>query len=433
MEIDSAVVGNTLSCGQHNRDPGHQDGMETSHHSALVLAFTSLLVGVPLLRAEAQPYTIDNIVAALKAAEAQAPTLKVDYTTERVGETNTEGSAMTRLSAHATFARDKVNGCLYYDTISATLRDVRSGETQTDPGALIAFDGKATLHLERTLDKGRMRATILPGRHDELLKLNGNPHTMYIRGYSGRLFSEWLLLETSKFGVTGSERQADGAMIVKLEGTVGSGFARVSLWLCPERSFLPTRFALVRAKDGVKGMEYSLGDFVKLADGSYYPQKVTLGSDAAPWGHIEVSHISTDPLPEGFFRPKIPPNTHVTDHILKLAYTTDDAIEWALSDDSISAQTSPESHTAYAAATEKNLENYLGQSEQEEGTVGADQKVIGARQTTPVRIGNASTRVPLGWRYAAMGFLIMSTIAVLGTGWLVRKTTRKEAHHERAP
>ncbi len=270
-------------------------------------------------------YTIEGIVDALKAAEAQAPVLKFDYSYEAVKEVAVDGSIKSRINIQATFARDIASGRFYEDRVT-TLNDIVTGEIKNDPGDIVAFNGERMVHLERVKDHGQLRARIMRGRNEALLKFPNNPHLYYIRGYSGRLYSEWLDRKTSEFEIKSVEKQPNGNTIVELNGTVSSGRFIVSLQLCPELSYLPVKFTFTRVKDDVKGIEFSLKDFAELGDGSFYPETVVLGGDGVePWGAFKIENISTEPIPKEFFEPEIPANTHVTDHILHVSYSTDDA------------------------------------------------------------------------------------------------------------
>ena len=205
-----------------------------------------------------------------------------------------------------------------------------------------------------------MQGVIFPGRYADFLKLPNTPHDTFIRGYSGVPYSKMLSSPNSDFRVLGCEMQADGLTLVKVGGTVSKGIVEITLWLCPERSFLPIKFVAVRTRDNRKMIEYSTSDFAPLTDGSYYPQKVVLGSDgASPWGHIEIRNTSTEPLPAEFFRPNMPPNTHVTDHVLKVSYTTNDAADVGIEEE-IWPDGDPYKASARQAATaERKLDAYV--------------------------------------------------------------------------
>jgi hypothetical protein len=299
----------------------HSDKAYTLFQLGMMMVFTFHFIIGYGFASESQEYTLNRIVAGLEVVEAQVPSLQFDYSSERVVRLSARGSVKTTKCIKGTCAHDNINGYLFLDQ-KEVIRDMDTGEEQIDPGWQVGFDGKATSRLMRTPDeKEQMRGIIYQGRYAKLLDRRNTPHNGYIRGYSGIPYSKIISEPGNEFRVLGTEKQADGLTVVKLSGTFSNGAGEVTLWICPERSFLPLKFILVRTSNKTKMVEYGTSDFLKLADGSYYPQKIVEGNSVAPpFNAMKIFNISIDSLPQEFFRVKMPPNTHVMDHLNRTSY-----------------------------------------------------------------------------------------------------------------
>ena len=85
-------------------EPHFADGMATPYLLGVTITLGCLLFTIPNSRAVDQNYTMDNIVAALEAAEAQAPVLKFEYSYERATQYNKNGSVQVKTHIEARFA-----------------------------------------------------------------------------------------------------------------------------------------------------------------------------------------------------------------------------------------------------------------------------------------------------------------------------------------
>jgi hypothetical protein len=333
--------------------------------TAAVFAWlTILLTASNLLVASQTTHAVEEIADALLASEAQFSNLKLTYSINRPGVDKYEGKrAITR----ATFARKMPEGWLYLDRKGEILDPV-TNQSKVDPGDLTVFNRKTTLHLYRESDSSapvsQMRAVIFPGREERLGKNFVDTPYKYVYSY-GAPYGE-IIKKSNDIKIVSQSEEVNGYKAIKLVGTVFSGVATMTLWLCPEMNFLPLKVQFVRHKDNRIMQGYSTSDFVKLPNGLFFPKKITFGdpNSSAHWTTMTISDISIDPIPEEFFQPSLPPNTHVTDHVLSIAYTTTDADDLGLKELPSLENEAPEEAVTQQnpAVSQKALEDYLAKA-----------------------------------------------------------------------
>lgn len=293
-------------------------------------------------------YSVEEIADALLAAEAQFENLRFDYIEDFPASGNGYKPGQ-RVIARGVFARNLPKGWLYLDC-NVSLLEISTGQLKVQSDDLTIFNGETTLILDRNTDrdpkdpnsKGRSRAIIVPGRAERLLDVTADAPHYKIWCFGKTSFGEILKKEDSNIKIINQAEYINGFRAIKLEGTLSQGRATMTLCVCPDLNFLPLKVCLIRHEDNALLTNRLTSDFIKLPNGMFYPQKVTLGDANSPSGYITISNISIDPIPEEFFRPVLPPNTHVTDHVIKLSYTTGDAVDFGLANAKERARTEDE-------------------------------------------------------------------------------------------
>ncbi len=335
------------------------------------LQFCIFLVLAPAARGpgsstDEQPYLLQKIGEALLAYEAAFDDLKYSYVSDMPA---LPGADARRRTAFGVFAHSKKEGRVLFDIKPCKLRD--SGPVVDEArGSMGAFDGEKTVSLDRdyasTDSRGLMRAAIIPKYDDALFKSTRHicPHN-YVFGY-GDSFGNLLASEKNNIRLESAAEEISGRRAVKLQGKVFKGAGMMTLWLCPELDFLPLRAKFVRCKDNKVMIDYETSEFSRLKNGLYFPGKITIhGWDPNYEATMTMSEVSIDALPPEFFRPELPPNTHVTDHALNISYTTSEAAELGLYDiqDAKQAPSAVNKGQQDPNLTEKSIETYLSDAE----------------------------------------------------------------------
>lgn len=308
----------------------------------------------------AQTYSKADISDALLAYEAAFSDFKYSYISNMPGR---ENDADPRITS-GLYAQSNDSGSVLFDIKPCEL-DGKEIKVIENAGSLGAFDGKTTVSLDRdyaSQDKnGLMRAVILPSYDERLFNSTKQlcPHN-YVFWY-GESFSKMIL--SDDVAIEGEEDVISDHKTIKLSGAVFNGKGKMTLWLCPEFNFLPVRAKFVRNNDNKVMIDYKLSNFVKIDNGLYFPQKITIhGWDPGYEGIMTMEDMSTKPLPKDFFHPEIPPNTHVTDHLLKVSYTTSDAADMGLESAYEANHSETEDASANLKVSANAIKNYVSEA-----------------------------------------------------------------------
>ena len=278
-----------------------------------------------------QPYSLQKISEALLAYEAAFDNLNYSYISDMPGLTAADAP---RRIASGAFAHAKKEGRVFFDIKPCKLENSHPVIDHAR-GSMGAFDGEQTVSLDRdyasTDSRGLMRAAILPKYDDTLFKTTNHicPHN-YVFGY-GDSFGKLIASEKNEIKMESANEIVSGRRTVKLQGKVFQGAGTMTLWVCPELDFLPLRAKFVRSKDNKVMIDYKTSEFARLKNGLHFPGKITIhGWDPNYEATMTMSEVSIDPLPLEFFRPELPPNTHVSDLVLNTSYTTSQAADLGL-------------------------------------------------------------------------------------------------------
>jgi len=223
---------------------------------------------------------------------------------------------------------------------------------------LLSFNGKATLRLLRAAEPNLMRASVYEGYKSEGFVYGDCPHDV-IWKMGPRSYGAVIRESRDTFRIESDSELVERVPVIKIVGTVMDGKLIVRMWISPQRGFLPLKMQFVRASDNKLGREVVLSDLTRLPKGLWYPRRIREGSpDPKEATTYDLKKISTEPIAEEFFTPKIPPGTFVHDHVLGLTYTTEvgDADPGALG---ITGDAS-------AVAPEKVLDQYVAKANEQE-------------------------------------------------------------------
>jgi hypothetical protein len=297
-------------------------------------------------------YSTEDVVAGIRAAEAQFSNLRIHFTKDRPA--NTDADPARREVADVTFARRLPEGWLYYHATHSYFGSPASEKSKHEhPDVYAVFDGSSTVTLEN--QPGGMKpwwAAIYAGRRDADFPLNEIPQAW--------LYGMADYISKTESGVTFAVKNSDdiisGLHAVRLEREfIGGSLQKV--WIVPERSFLMIRretwFPL---QDGRRrNFAYEATDLIKLDNGLWYPRSMRAGFLDEP-GHFsifKVLEISTSLLKQDFFKVNMPPHTNVTDFINNERYVT------------LDATTRPGATTEDVPKSENSLREYIENAQQQ--------------------------------------------------------------------
>lgn len=298
-----------------------------------VVALVGALYLVWAAPAVAETYTVDTIADALLASEGRLSDLRLDYTFTHRAWNKPKGPMLVTQAIFAQKISKRSAERLRYLDCEVHVVDPNTKNRSLQDHTLASFNGEATIILRRKVNSGRpMKGYVLSGyKSDAFGGYAWDPHTKIWYYHTKMSLGAFLKKYASEFHVESQSESLDGIPTTKLVGTWqdshnGQSFT-MKLWVSPERSFLPLKRQIIDV-DGTMLSETALYDLVQLPNGMWYPK--TIRSPAEPPGiahpavaHIyDISKISIDPIPEEFFAPAFPPNTHVVDDILKVTYTT---------------------------------------------------------------------------------------------------------------
>lgn len=300
-------------------------------HSLVVFAFLTYLLCNATASADTPTYSVDAITEGLLAAESQFADLRVDYTTSRRNwrEPNQPFRRTEAIYAYKTVPTQEENKRLRYFDLKAFLVDPNAKSTELKEDTLTSFNGEKTIILHRKAESGKpKKGFIFSGYASRYFSnFDRDPHTK-IWYFDGRPLGQILKQNRDTFRIVSKSEILDGISTVKLVGTIWHEKVTMTLWVSPERNFLPMKRQFVKTGGARLLMGTVLHDLIQLPNGAWYPKKIQ--SPAVPLGDptpayfliYEVSKISIAPIPKEFFSPEFTPNTHVIDDILKVSYTT---------------------------------------------------------------------------------------------------------------
>jgi len=273
-------------------------------------------------------YTVASHSAAMLTAEAQFTNLAIEY--EMDMPTRSQDAIDNRTYTKGRYLQKLPEGWEFHDLrwFSASAPPDPNWPPPPMADVMSAFDGNVTVQLDRAVSKksGLMSAAIRKGKVEEYFRLP-DPHHLVWGMNQGMAFSSLMGAKEYKFQIEKSDEVIDGLKTVKVKGGREGYDGQIAIWVCPDRSFLPLRLETYD-KEGKTMSARMLQDLKKLANGSWYPQKIrgepSPGQKWAP-GVVSITRISTEPLQAEAFTPPIPPRTQVTDQVTGTNYTTTDA------------------------------------------------------------------------------------------------------------
>ncbi len=292
----------------------------------LLCTFTSI--------ANTTSHSVDTIAEELLKAEARFTDLRLEYTEYTTGGSNRKDPNKPSRIVKAVYAQKSVmtkegHKRLYYLDHKVFVVDPNTEQSTLVDDTMSCFDGEATKILYRKVNPDKpIKGFILAG-YDPIgfPSYDMDPHTK-IWYFANKGLGNILKENKNNFHIESESEVLDGISTVKLAGTISDGKFIMKLWVSPERNFLPMKSQLAKTGGERLLMGTILLDLVKLSNGLWYPKKIQSPevplTDPAPHHFLiyEISKISVDPIPEDFFRPEFPPDTHVIDDILKVSYTT---------------------------------------------------------------------------------------------------------------
>jgi len=275
----------------------------------------------------------DTIAEALLAAEAQFSNLQLQYTATRRNwnSPNQPFSTLEGVYHQKSIITGEGRKRLRYLDRKVFFVDPNTRQTTLVDDTLSTFDGNATMVLDRKVESGKpMRGYVLAGYdRKQFPSYYMDPHAK-IWYFDGQPLGEILKQNRDTFRTVSKSEMLDGIPTVRLMGTIWHGKAAMTLWVSPERGFIPIKTQFTKASGERLLMGTILHDLVRLPSGAWYAKKIQSPevplSDPAPAYFLiyDISKISTDTVSEDSFRLKFPPNTLVFDDILKVSYTTTD-------------------------------------------------------------------------------------------------------------
>jgi len=284
--------------------------------------------------ADAPTHSIDTIAEGLSAAEAQFTDLRIDYMTSRRNwrEPNNQYYRTQCLYAHKIIQTQGKNNRLRYIHLKTSLVDPNAKSTELLEDTLTSFDGEKTVWVYKRKEDGQLmkgfEGVIFSGYVSKYFSsFNIDPHRK-IWYFAEKPIGELLRKYKDTFQIVNENEMINDIPTVKLVGQISDGKVTMTLWVSPERNFLPMKTQLAKTGGEKLIMGTILLDLIKLPNGLWYPKKIQSPevplTDPAPEYFLiyEITKISTEPISEKFFIPEFPPNTHVFDDILKVSYTT---------------------------------------------------------------------------------------------------------------
>jgi len=292
---------------------------------------------------------INDIADVLEASESQLPDIKIKYTFTYYGSDN--GKDMFKVMDFGTYACKKPEGLIMID--KAQNKFDTTGNSNVISDLCASFNGKTTYYLNRKKrTHGIMMANIEPGYTQTLIDEIDNPDWSIWR--IGRTHISDLLKKYSAKIQTVTEENFQDIKTVKLQCDINDNSTGFTLWISPEKDFLPIKYQLFEKESGRIFLERTLHDIFQLDNGRWYPRKIITGEGKYALC-MTVDEIDTNTIPSEFFTLEFPPNTHVTDHIVGITYMINPTIPGFGIDNDILLS----SEKDYPKNAEKVLDSYL--------------------------------------------------------------------------
>ena len=295
----------------------------------VILILTALCIGY---KVQASEFTIEDIAEGLISSQSQFNDIKITFSTdEAIKDSN---GKIERFITNSIYANKKSEGCEYLETKTRII-DKLNSKDELIKNQLVSYNGERTLWLDKREDeRGLKRAAIYAGKKEEYFPGYITNPSQYIWNWSSST-SYYDLLKDKKsiFQVIGQE-EINGINCIQIKGSILDGAGTMTLWISPIYNFIPIKMRLIRNKDNRLIDERITSDFKKLPDNSWFPMKIQFGNPSAEWSkcYCYIETISLDKIDKNIFSPALPLDTHVTDYVLKLSYTTSDAADAGLAE-----------------------------------------------------------------------------------------------------
>ncbi len=298
---------------------------------SLVSTFLTYLLYDATAIADTPNYNVDAIVKGLLAAEAQFADLRIEYSTTRRNwrEPNQPFEKTQAIYVHKTDPNQKKDKGLRYFDFQVFLVDPNAKGEKLLEDTLTSFDGERTIVLDRKVESGKAKKGFIFADYASkyFSSYHKDPHTK-IWYFGGKPIGEILKENKNTFRIESDTEILNDIPTMKLAGQILDGKVTMTLWVSPERNFLPLKTQFAKSDGERLFMGTTLLDLAKLPNGIWYPKKIQ--SPAVPLTDpnpayfliYEIKNVSFEPISAEFFTPDFPPNTKVYDDILKVSYTT---------------------------------------------------------------------------------------------------------------
>ena len=265
--------------------------------------------------------TLDIIAENLKVAESKIADISLDF--DRMVQF--PGSPSDKIEGTWSH-KHHING--YFSRISYKQFqiDPNTGQSSAIADDDVVFNGRCTKILQRMSKNGRpMEGSILSGDQCKLFGFCENPYSI---GAGGPLLYDLIRGDEYVFNMDKDSEMMNGVVTAKLIGKSKNGAVRMTVWIDPERSYLPIR-VLIESTSLLpnRPMEVVanrfLSDVIKLPNRSWYPKTIRYDDrNGATYIIYRVLQISPASTKEPFFDFQFPPNIHVVDEVEGISYTT---------------------------------------------------------------------------------------------------------------
>lgn len=286
--------------------------------------FATFLLAAPLRAAD---LTLEQIGAAMEAAEAQFDTLSIRYTyREPVAEAGVFQNQWREWDIEV--RRSRQLGWVFQtfdEYLTGADAAANAPRTLTDRRMALAFDGNVTTVLTPAMldAKGKPRpprAIIYPGFHGDTLRFSDR--VLYVRrSHYNRPYLTTFTDPRIVQKITDRSAVINGTPVIKIEGIVEDNQGRIEVFVAPGRGFLAMAERWYRP-DGTMTVQWQLDDLFEIKPGVWFPRKVLGGDQSTPESTFvtTVKSISIDPLPRSQFKVELPPKTRVSDLVTKTNY-----------------------------------------------------------------------------------------------------------------
>jgi hypothetical protein len=294
--------------------------------------------------AAAPTYTVEQIAAAMAAAEAQFTNLRLDYTFVAPNPQNM--ATVERIDC--TWYRRLPGGEEFFSYrryfVPSDLRIgppsaaelAGAGESRAPPplqtgmrlieDKLIFFGGTDTLVLNRIPNgRGELTAQVHAGKQNNDFQPGVySPTTSYIWEVLAR-YPYWRILTppAGQFAVVAPDEVMDGVHTVRLAGAVRLPKSTITMtfWVSPTHGFLPVRTDMQwHLSQEVDPQNFKLSGLVKLGENLWFPRLLVRDLGPSQTDFFWFRSISTAKLSDADFRVQIPPGTIVVDAVSGMVF-----------------------------------------------------------------------------------------------------------------